>query len=896
MLLLQHYPNRRSSRNLRNRRISTNSIHAHRNGKALPVPEDGSPEPKSKRANPSRVSFAAGGVHASASSPKRPVGSAPTIRQSRPRTLSATSSASSHFINPTVSATGSSTIPVVPFSMLRPDNSQMSLEKIIKSRLVETFLSIDIPLPTPITTTNSPPALPPRPHTLHRAPSSQSHNPLITPHSTRKPNDSPIPRKPKKTSVTAPQNTSRRESSASLNPIPTKMASNHTKSPSLPPLRGAGRTQQTPPLKSLHHTAPTPSKLPNVPNYLSPIHQPSTNPVFAIDARARYDLASWTDTSGCKLKIEIWGKIDEEQPPNGKLKGKGKEKESDVVELEGNSNVEWKVLDTWEINLSDLVALPEDVAANPYELPSNTLLITLSPPGQTFYLPSKMPRSRSTTPSPGYTSDPESGAREIKHQLTPLASSTVSRRRNRRGPNLESPAHLAQTASWQDILKLVTRQSYIYDNQTSLSQIVDEINKVLEEDQVAVLKREISEREARHETLISDYRNIARQAESFRQQIASCREEIRLRKENLELARQQYEANLLRNTLIEESVTQERIQHQTLRARLNPTRITLLSILSNIFPIDLLSPPDLLYTILDVPLPIPLTPTDPAPPLTLPSHKDVVQLLAAYLGKGLIYPVTCVGSRSLIRDGISAMVGPRMFPLFSRGVDTYRFEYGVFLLNKDIEMLMADRDLQALDMRHTLPNLKNLLLTLTNGDGAKLQPIRPSESPLSRISSLESQSYDEILSETNASTPKATNNTELPKDTHTPPESGSITPVAATDQSKKSRPFLDLAPFAGFLLTRYPSSKSSAPGGDDVCEDEDEDDRHTIHGVPRETPIALNQEGKHPNEVVSANDVDSGGKPEPDHPEKHEDGKNISTTSYNHPLRTLTNPPTPVES
>src|ERR1700691_3989642 len=27
------------------------------------------------------------------------------------------------------------------------------------------------------------------------------------------------------------------------------------------------------------------------------------------------------------------------------------------------------------------------------------------------------------------------------------------------------------------------------------------------------------------------------------------------------------------------------------------------------------------------------------------------------------------------------------FPLFSKGVDTYRFEYGVFLLNKDIEMV-----------------------------------------------------------------------------------------------------------------------------------------------------------------------------------------------------------------
>ena len=30
---------------------------------------------------------------------------------------------------------------------------------------------------------------------------------------------------------------------------------------------------------------------------------------------------------------------------------------------------------------------------------------------------------------------------------------------------------------------------------------------------------------------------------------------------------------------------------------------------------------------------------------------------------------------------------PGSFPLFSKGVDTYRFEYGVFLFNKDIEMV-----------------------------------------------------------------------------------------------------------------------------------------------------------------------------------------------------------------
>ncbi len=112
-----------------------------------------------------------------------------------------------------------------------------------------------------------------------------------------------------------------------------------------------------------------------------------------------------------------------------------------------------------------------------------------------------------------------------------------------------------------------------------------------------------------------------------------------------------------------------------LRSQLAPIRNELLTSLAFIFPIELLSPPDLLFTILDVPLPIPSGPTEPAPPLSVPSRKDVtedsvatalgyaaqlVQLLAAYLGQRLVYPVTCVGSRSVIKDGISAMVGPRM--------------------------------------------------------------------------------------------------------------------------------------------------------------------------------------------------------------------------------------------
>jgi UV radiation resistance-associated gene protein len=117
------------------------------------------------------------------------------------------------------------------------------------------------------------------------------------------------------------------------------------------------------------------------------------------------------------------------------------------------------------------------------------------------------------------------------------------------------------------------------------------------------------------------------------------------------------------------------IRLDDLRRRFAPTHTALLLTLSTIFPIELFSPPDLLFAILDVPLPIPRASNDPAPPLSMPTHKDItedtvatalgyvaqlLQLVAAYLGKGLVYPVVCIGSKSLIKDNISAMVGPRM--------------------------------------------------------------------------------------------------------------------------------------------------------------------------------------------------------------------------------------------
>ncbi|KAA1078170.1 hypothetical protein PGT21_029935 [Puccinia graminis f. sp. tritici] len=90
----------------------------------------------------------------------------------------------------------------------------------------------------------------------------------------------------------------------------------------------------------------------------------------------------------------------------------------------------------------------------------------------------------------------------------------------------------------------------------------------------------------------------------------------------------------------------------------------------------------------------------------------LVQLLALYLAVPLLYPVNFIGSRSLVSDLVSRIPGPRSFPLYFKGVDRFRFEYAVFLLNKNIEQILYHQKVVVSDLRHTLPNLKNLFLTL----------------------------------------------------------------------------------------------------------------------------------------------------------------------------------------
>jgi hypothetical protein len=94
----------------------------------------------------------------------------------------------------------------------------------------------------------------------------------------------------------------------------------------------------------------------------------------------------------------------------------------------------------------------------------------------------------------------------------------------------------------------------------------------------------------------------------------------------------------------------------------------------------------------------------------------LVDMLQYYLSVPLPYPVVPFGSRSIIRDEISTLSDTqRAFPLYGKGTIGFRFEYGVFLLNKNIECLAESQGLKVIDIRHTLPNLKYLLYVCSAG-------------------------------------------------------------------------------------------------------------------------------------------------------------------------------------
>ncbi|RKF56286.1 UV radiation resistance-associated gene protein [Erysiphe neolycopersici] len=140
--------------------------------------------------------------------------------------------------------------------------------------------------------------------------------------------------------------------------------------------------------------------------------------------------------------------------------------------------------------------------------------------------------------------------------------------------------------------------------------------------------------------------------------------------------------------------------------------------LHTIYPIDPILHKPLLFTICGLPLPNSFFDDSDEETVSaaLGYVAHIVDLLQYYLSIPLPYPISPYGSRAIIKDFISIIQDKqRTFPLYIKGAVRFRFDYGVFLLNKNIEWLAKRQGLKIIDIRHTLPNLKYLLYICSAG-------------------------------------------------------------------------------------------------------------------------------------------------------------------------------------
>ncbi|EJD55219.1 hypothetical protein AURDEDRAFT_179009 [Auricularia subglabra TFB-10046 SS5] len=667
---------------------------------------------------------------------------------------------------------------VLPSVLSDGDSSQRGLEKVIASRLLETFVTFSaLAHPEP----PSSPVLPLSPTRRDRAPSIKRT--VAVPPSRRGASISSIASVTARPLVKTDGLASRTATKTTLK-SPTQAARRVPLPVSPPP---TPRNSMFIPPSPSSSTSMPPPRPPDEPFFKSPVHRPSTNPSFDVsDAKP-----SFIDLSSSKVVITLWGRtvLDPDTLGSTRSRRKGKERAPSPSHLN-----EWKVLCEYDLDLNDLRPLPAEYTTHPSRLPSNTLLVHLTPPDQTFYLPP--PSSR--------PSSPDGDAHLSEGELDTIRGSPKrQRRKSLQNQPPPPPAKTRTTATWHDLHKLVHLQSTLADTQQNLEKIVAHCDALLAADASQPAKREVSEREERLRSLREQRDAVRAQCRTTESTIMSRRKELEERRQMLASARQILEQENADYDATAALIAEQQEQRGELAKSTEAQRADLLSTLSTVYPIEPLSAPDLLFTIVGVALPVPQNNTDPAPPLslTLPEVEvevneetiaaalgytaQLVQLMARYLGRRLMYPITCIGSRSLIKDPISAMMGPRMFPLYSKGVETYRFEYAVFLLNKDIELIMMDRNLRALDLRHTLPNLMNLLLTLTRPDAEP--PHKHRRRPVSPQLSV--------------------------KELHPParqPSEAEVIHDLPPDPQPQSTPALErrsmFSPLAAMLRARYPSS------------------------------------------------------------------------------------------
>ncbi|KAH8923856.1 hypothetical protein BT69DRAFT_1349839 [Atractiella rhizophila] len=497
------------------------------------------------------------------------------------------------------------------------------------------------------------------------------------------------------------------------------------------------------------------------PFWSSSVHVPSVDPDFWIEEKEKeVFLEGLAGTEGGvgreeRIVVDLW--IREVTAEEGDGKGKGRQ----VQEEEHG----WKLMERYNVNLSECRSLGREPSRFPSPMPPNTLLLQIS----------SSPSSTNTEwfvhipPSPQDDNVPASTANGMEEEdeealSDPGQSPRPPRRRARAHSHLkemeETRASFLRAIEKRERELVLERSAYetrmlsSYDMEGISGLIEGEKSLEASRFELADAKRKLEEvlcgdggkleedereRGERRERLknLEDART-SRQAEIERrkQEIEERRNGLKGRKKRLEKAQDALRVKEKELEVMEQELNLDQGIWESIRLTMRHRSATLVQQLSDIYPIIAIPPtsPDpkfqgsLDYSVLNLPLP-----NSPFPPAAY-SNDDVLSsalgyvaqltlLLSTYLGVPIHYPLKPMGSRSLVMDPISSLKGQRWFPLYGKGVDRYRFDYAVFLLNKDVEQLLYSQKLQVKDLRNTLPNLAALSLSIT------CEPDTPSQTP-----------------------------------------------------------------------------------------------------------------------------------------------------------------------
>ncbi|KAI7904470.1 uncharacterized protein BX663DRAFT_505130 [Cokeromyces recurvatus] len=413
--------------------------------------------------------------------------------------------------------------------------------------------------------------------------------------------------------------------------------------------------------------------------YKSEMIPNTVNPTFR-SLPTPFDWMNWYDAASSLLVIRVWAR-------HAVFESAGQHTEP-VLGYQDKEDEQFQLLIQWQVDLNALVWISKSYVELNYSFPENTLVFEMD---DGIYTSAEIKNSMLNQ-----------NKRSSLFDLSQLQKDDASI------DTINSIQKNKRSYTYNNIMKMNTFMDCIFDTKTSVNEIRQNIQEILEEEDKGFrLRRELNQYKAN--LMEREYEIIQK-----KKQLKAKIEKIKQTKREIERRKMEITSSLNRCISGKEDLQDNEIvleknikMRQNIFRTLNRRKKELIADLFSIYPIEQSYDDLQQFYIRGIYLPNSVYDGQNedliATALGFTAH--LVSMLAYYLEIPLRYPTIPMGSRSTIKDMVSLINGSRDFPLYSRGVDRYRFEFGVFLLNKNIEQLMNAYGLIVMDLRHTLPNI-----------------------------------------------------------------------------------------------------------------------------------------------------------------------------------------------